>query len=111
MTGGWRSLPKLLKAPFPMRFLKTLFWFVIAVLLAILASNNWRDVTLDLWGGLQADIKIPVLLLAVFLVGFLPTWLVMRARLWRVTRNYAVDGRPSAVPPAPAPTEVEGPQG
>lgn len=95
-----------------MRFLKTLFWFVIAVLVAILASNNWSDVTLDLWGGLQADIKIPVLLLAVFLIGFLPTWLVMRAKLWRVTRNYAADGRPSAVPAAPPPAmDLEGPQG
>lgn len=94
-----------------MRFLKTLFRFVLAVLIAILASNNWRDVTLDLWGGLQADIKIPVLLLAVFLIGFLPTWLVMRARLWRLTRNYAADGKPSPVPAAPPTSEVRGPQG
>jgi hypothetical protein len=43
--------------------------------------------TLNLWGDLQADIKTPVLLLVVFLLGFLPTWLVMRARLWSMQRR------------------------
>ena len=81
-----------------MQFLKTLAWVLIAVLVAIIASNNWRDVTLDLWSNLQADIKIPVLLLAVFLLGFLPTWLVMRGKLWRLERRIAVD-----VPAIPAP--------
>jgi len=85
-----------------MQFLKTLFWIVLAVMLAILASNNWRDVTIDLWGGLQVDIKVPVLLLTMVLIGFLPTWLVMRGKLWRVTRNYSADGRPTPVPPPPA---------
>jgi putative membrane protein len=85
-----------------MQFLKTLFWIVLAVMLAILASNNWRDVTLDLWGDLQIDIKVPVLLLAMVLIGFLPTWLVMRGKLWRVTRNYAADGRPTPVAPPPS---------
>ena len=47
-----------------MQFLKTLFWVVLAVFLAIFASRNWHDVTLNLWGDIQADIKLPVLLLA-----------------------------------------------
>ena len=33
-----------------MQFLRTTFWVAIAVILAIVASENWRDVTLDLWG-------------------------------------------------------------
>jgi uncharacterized integral membrane protein len=65
-----------------MQFLKTLFWVLIAVVLALFASRNWSDVTLSLWGDIQADIKLPVLLLIVFLLGFLPTWLILRARLW-----------------------------
>lgn len=81
-----------------MQFLKTLLWVLIAVLLAIIASNNWRDVTVDLWSNLQADIKLPVLLLAVFLAGFLPTWLVMRGKLWRLKRRIALE-----VPAVPAP--------
>ena len=85
-----------------MQFLKTLGWVLVAVLVAIVASNNWRDVTIDLWSNLQVDIKVPVLLLAVFLLGFLPTWLVMRGKLWRLERRNAVDV-PSipAAPPAP----------
>ena len=80
-----------------MQFLKTLLWILVAVLLAIVAGNNWRDVTIDLWSNLQADIKIPLLLLAIFLLGFLPTWLVMRGKIWRIERRNAVD-----VPPIPA---------
>jgi uncharacterized integral membrane protein len=64
-----------------MQFLKSLFWVLLAVLVVLFASRNWSDVTLNLWGDIQADVKIPVLLLVIFLLGFLPTWLVMRARL------------------------------
>ena len=66
-----------------MHFLKTLFWVVVAVFLAILASRNWHDVTLNLWGDIQADIKVPVLIFAMFLIGWLPTFLVYRAKMWR----------------------------
>ena len=84
-----------------MQFLRTLFWVVIAAFVAIIASNNWSDVTLNLWGNLQADIKIPVLLLITFAVGFLPTWLIMRGKLWRLRRRLAQE-EVKAVPAAPA---------
>jgi putative membrane protein len=70
-----------------MNFLKTLFWVLIAVVVALFATRNWTDVTLNLWGDIQADIKAPVLLLLAFLLGWLPTWLVMRARLWTLRRR------------------------
>jgi putative membrane protein len=70
-----------------MQFLKTLFWVLIAVVVALFASRNWSDVTLRLWSDIEADIKLPVLLLIVFLLGFLPIWLVMRARLWTLRRR------------------------
>jgi uncharacterized membrane protein YciS (DUF1049 family) len=66
-----------------MQFLKTLFWVALAVFLAILASRNWHDVTLNLWGDIQADIKVPILIGFIFLVGWLPTYLIYRAQLWR----------------------------
>lgn len=66
-----------------MQFLRTLFWAIVAMFLAILASRNWHDVTLNLWGDIQADIKLPILIGLVFLLGWLPTYLVHRARLWR----------------------------
>jgi uncharacterized integral membrane protein len=45
---------------------------VVAVSLAIFATRNWNDVTVNLWGSLQADVKLPIMLLLTFLVGFLP---------------------------------------
>lgn len=79
-----------------MRFLRTLFWIVVAVLVTFFAVQNWRDVTIDLWGDLQADIKIPILLAVVYLIGFLPVWTISRARLWTIRRQ-------TPVPVAPAP--------
>ena len=70
-----------------MQFLKTLFWVLIAVVVVLFASRNWFDVTLNLWSDIQADIKLPLLLLIVFLIGFLPTWLISRARLWSHRRR------------------------
>ncbi|MES2136967.1 MAG: lipopolysaccharide assembly protein LapA domain-containing protein [Pseudomonadota bacterium] len=86
-----------------MQFLKTLLWVLIAVIVALFANRNWSDVTLNLWGDIQADIKVPALLLVVFLLGFLPTWLVMRARLWSCRRRLEAleRNRVSALPPQP----------
>ncbi|WP_114228706.1 MULTISPECIES: LapA family protein [Sphingomonas] len=86
-----------------MQFLRTTFWVVIAVFLAILGRNNWSDVTLNLWGPFQADIKIPLLVLIVFLLGFLPTFLILRGRIWALKRRQGVPARPVepiANPPA-----------
>jgi putative membrane protein len=85
-----------------MQFLRTLFWVVIAAFVAIIASENWRDVTLDLWGNLQADIKIPILLIVTFLIGFLPTWLVMRGKIWQLKRRLASEDQVRPVAAAPA---------
>ena len=85
-----------------MQFLRTLFWVMIAAFVAIIASENWRDVTLDLWGNLQADIKLPVLLILTFLLGFLPTWLVMRGKIWRLKRRLGPEEQVRPVPAAPA---------
>lgn len=73
-----------------MQFLKTLSWVVVAVLLAVVASRNWHDVTMNLWGNLQLDIKVPVLIGLMFLAGFLPTFLIYRARLWTLRRRMDV---------------------
>ena len=70
-----------------MHFLKTLFWVIVAVFLAILASRNWHDVTINLWGDIQLDIKLPILLAVTFLAAFLPPFLILRARLWTLRRR------------------------
>jgi uncharacterized integral membrane protein len=70
-----------------MQFLKTLFWVLIAVLVVLFSTKNWFDVTVNLWGDIQADIKLPILLLIAFLIGFAPTWSLMRTRIWSHRRR------------------------
>ena len=100
-----------------MQFLKTLFWVILAVALVLFALANWTMVTINLWGGLQADIKLPVLVIGAFLLGFLPTFLILKGRLWSLKRRLdapiqahvanapagALDNPVSASPAAPAP--------
>jgi putative membrane protein len=70
-----------------MQFLKTLAWVILAIALVLFASANWHMVPVKLWGGLQADVKLPVLVTAAFLIGFMPTFVVYRARLWSLKRR------------------------
>jgi len=86
-----------------MQFLKTLFWVLIAVLVALLARANWSPVTVNLWDNIQADIKLPVLLLLFFVIGWLPTWLIMRARLWTLKRRLEAFERQRDAPTIPPP--------
>ena len=91
-----------------MQFLRILLWVVIAVLITILAGRNWHDVTVNLWGDIQADIKLPALLAVAFLIGFLPPYLLLRARRWRDRRRIEAVERQRAVetdPPEPETAE------
>lgn len=85
-----------------MRFLSTLFWVLLAVIVVLFASRNWNDVTLNLWGDIQADVKIPFLLLIVFLIGFVPPWVMMRARVWGHRRRLEAIERQQVAVTAPA---------
>jgi putative membrane protein len=85
-----------------MQFLKTVFWALLAAILALFGWVNWTPVTINLWANLQADIKLPILLLVFFLLGWLPTWLIMRARLWSFRRRVEALERNQ-----PAPVEPE----
>lgn len=91
-----------------MQFLKTLFWVLLAVVLVLFGTRNWADVTLNLWGDIQADIKIPILLLIVFLLGWLPTWLILRARIWSLNRRVEALDRSRVEPVATQPVPDEG---
>ncbi len=98
-----------------MQFLKTLFWVALAIILVLFASVNWRPVTLTLWGGLEADVKLPVLLLVAFLLGFLPMLVLHRARLWSVKRRLEAQERhvatahTASADPAPPSTPTPAP--
>ena len=98
-----------------MQFLKTLFWVVLAVALLLFASENWSNVTMRLWGGLSMDVKLPVLVLITFLIGFLPPFLIYRARLWSLKRRLDGSDRQTvfnapgaAVPERPVQTSAPG---
>lgn len=84
-----------------MGFLRALFWIAITVVVMIFSLRNWTTVSLDLFGGLQADAKLPVLLLAAFLLGFVPVYIYHRVRTWRYRRRM-IDPMPAAAPSEPA---------
>jgi putative membrane protein len=70
-----------------MQFLKTVFWVLLAVVAVLFATHNWTDVRVSLWSDLVWDTKLPFLLLIAFLIGFVPTWSLMRTRLWSHKRR------------------------
>jgi hypothetical protein len=84
------------------------------VLLVVFAFANWTTVPIKLWGGLIADINLPLLMLVMFLIGLLPTWLYHHAVRWRLRNRLVIADRtitelraaamaPSAPPPAAEP--------
>jgi putative membrane protein len=91
-----------------MQFLKTLFWVVLAVILVLWARANWSTVPLKLWGGLVADVKLPVLIFAAFLIGFLPTLILYRTRLWSLKRRLEPVTTSSVPAPTPATPVIVG---
>jgi uncharacterized integral membrane protein len=76
-----------------MPFLKGLFWFLLAVLLVVFAFANWTTVPIKLWGGLIADINLPLLMLVMFLIGLLPTWLYHHTVRWRLRNRLVIADR------------------
>lgn len=76
-----------------MQFLKTLFWCLLAFVAAMFTRNNWTTVPVNLWGGLIAEINLPLLLLITFLVGFVPMLGVYHAARWRMRSRLATAER------------------
>lgn len=87
-----------------MRFLKTLLWVTLAVGIIVFAVNNWVPVTVNLWGGLRLDSKLPALVIGAFIIGFLPLYILHRTVIWRMKRRIlSLESamRPTAFPPPP----------
>ncbi len=71
-----------------MQFLKTLFWVLVAVVLAVFAVynvNTWVDVALP--SNLTVNILLPLLVIGAFLVGVFLVWLPHRASVWSWRRK------------------------
>ena len=88
-----------------MQFLKILFWALIAFVAAMFTFANWNWVPVHVFGNLIAEVNLPLLLLATFLLGFVPTFLFQRTIRWRLSQRLAAAERTiadlRAVPLAP----------
>ena len=93
-----------------MSFLKTLFWIVLAVIVALFCFNNWTVVAINLWSGLILETKLPLLLGFFFLLGLLPPLLLWQATRYRLRRRERQDTGVLINPP-PVPAEPMGPAG
>lgn len=106
-----------------MGILRTIIWVFLTAVLVIFAMANWLAVTVTIWPGQVLDTKLPVLILASFLIGSVPMWIALRTTRWSMKRrldaserqladmralaNRPVDPAPApVVTPAPTPTPV-----
>lgn len=95
-----------------MQFLKTLFWALLVVIVTVFSIGNWTTVPIRLWGGLIADVNLPLLLVLTFLAGLFPVLLYHHAVRWRMKARLAtaertiVELRNAAVAAAAPPVAV-----
>lgn len=87
-----------------MQFLRTIFWVILAVAAAVFSFGNWTSVTINLWGDVQVDTKLPVLVLGAFLLGLVPPFILYRATRWRLRKRLATTERALNEARAPAAT-------
>lgn len=99
-----------------MQFLKILFWCLLAFVAAIFTIGNWTSVTIRLWGGMEALVNLPLLLLLTFLAGLLPTLAWHSTLRWRLRNRLATAERTLgdlrtaiASPPPPPPVLLADP--
>jgi uncharacterized integral membrane protein len=72
-----------------MQFLKTIFWVVIAVLIAAFALNKWNQkaVFVAIYGEVGVQTPIWMVVLISFLAGLVPTLIVHRITRWSLRRR------------------------
>lgn len=93
-----------------MGILRTIIWVLLTAVLVIFAMANWIPVTVTIWPGQVLDTKLPVLILASFLIGAVPMWIALRTTRWSLKRRLDSSERQLADlralanrPPDPAP--------
>ncbi len=93
-----------------MSFLKTTFWVIFLVGFAVFAINNWQPVSVKLWNGLWLDSKLPALIGASFLLGFVPLWFWHRTIRYRMNRRIATleTASRTLAPPVASPQAAPG---
>lgn len=85
-----------------MQILRTIFWVLVVVALALFTMANWHPVEVRIWEGLLLETRLPAIVIGAFLVGLVPMWLVYRATRWRLARKIAsLEASLAAYTPAP----------
>tara|TARA_R110000824_G_scaffold3156_8_gene14759 strand:+ start:430 stop:774 length:345 start_codon:yes stop_codon:yes gene_type:complete len=84
-----------------MQFIKILFWVLLLVATFIFWWTNEARSSLDL-GAAVVEARVSTFVVGAFLLGFLPTWLLLRGSKWRLSRR--IKTLEDAVRPAPVPT-------
>ena len=70
-----------------MQIIRTIVWVVVLLALLLFSINNWQDVEVKIWEGLILQTKLPALVVASFLLGLLPMWLLHKGASWRWNRK------------------------
>ena len=83
-----------------MQFIKILFWVLLLVATFIFWWTNEARASLDL-GAAVVEARVSTFVVGAFLLGFLPTWLLLRGSKWRLSRR--IKTLEEAAKPAPAP--------
>jgi lipopolysaccharide assembly protein A len=92
-----------------MQVIRTVVWVVLIIALLLFSLNNWESVQVKIWDGLILETKLPALVLASFLLGLLPMWLLSKAGKWRLNRRInALENTVKAnTPPPPVATSSQ----
>jgi len=101
-----------------MQVVRTILWVLLFVGLMAFSFFNWKPVEVTIWDNLVLETKVPALVIVSFLLGMIPTWLLLRGTKWRLNRRIktlenaaksAAVSRVQEAPtaPTPVPPEVE----
>ena len=76
-----------------MHVMRTVVWAIISAILVAFIAMNWTDASVNFWPiegenkYLHFEWPVGFIALVFFLLGFLPMWLLYRARLWQMQRR------------------------
>tara|TARA_R110000824_G_scaffold59928_1_gene160546 strand:+ start:1656 stop:2000 length:345 start_codon:yes stop_codon:yes gene_type:complete len=101
-----------------MQFIKILFWVLLLVATFIFWWTNEARASLDM-GAAVVEARVSTFVAGAFLIGFVPTWMLLRGSKWRLLRRIKTledAARPAVVPtptasrtPTPAATAEPAP--
>ena len=92
-----------------MQTMRTIIWVIMAVILTIFAVANSQTVAVSVWPGFVAELPLSILIIMVFMLGFLPAFILSVGNRWRLGRQINIQEQviTQLRMPAPSPTTVE----